>query len=120
MNRWQRNLENYYFLKGKLAEKIGKNCILFFDMGAHYMTYFNDAECTSKIVDLEMRVLGSVEDKKISACRFKKSDLQGVTEKLLSRGKSVAICEAGSDEKPKIVNDNKVIDFFQFRHAGQS
>ena len=84
------------------------------------MTYFKDAEYTSKIAGLEMRVLGSVEDKKISVCRFKKSDLEGVKEKLLNRGKSISICAAGSDAKPKIVNNDKVIDFFQFRYAGQS
>lgn len=120
--RWQNNLRKYYGCKGEMAEKHDVNAVLIFDMGKYHQILFNDAVYCSKTFGLEMRVFGSVENKKISICIVKNDDIKNVTEKLIDKGRTVGICSSekkGDSVKPKLDSQN-VIDFLAFRIRSES
>lgn len=119
-NNWQKNLNTYYQLKGQFVDEAGDyfRKILIFDMGRHHMIIFNDAVYASEILDLEMRVMGSVKNKEIAVCLIKNNDVENCIKKLNDRGRTVVVCKEvvknGDRERLKVDN-KKVVDLFQFR-----
>lgn len=75
------------------------DCIIFYRLGDFYEMFFEDAEFTSKILDLALTKRECGNGKKAPMCGIPYHVLNQYLYKLVSSGKKVAICEQVQDPK---------------------
>ncbi len=74
--------------------------LLFFQLGDFYELFYEDAERTSRLLDLTLTSRGTTQGARVPMCGVPKHAAESYLAKLLRQGESVAICDQLEEPKP--------------------